>query len=462
MSNNIFTIYGPPGTGKTTELLRLLEVELRTYSPEEIAYVSFTKEGSEQGKNRAIQAFGFNKDRFIHFRTLHSAAFHSLGLSREQVISKNDYKKFSDIIGMKFTGYYTEELKHDDDLYLFVEELYRNNPSTAKLYLNNMDISKWTYVRKHYAEFKKKKYLYDYTDMIEKFIKEGKSIPVKIAFVDEAQDLTSLQWKMVWTAFKDCDRIYIAGDDDQAIYQWSGADVKYFLSIEGTSTILRHSYRLPDSVLRFAKRISSQISSRIDKPYEGRGVEGLVETHNSLSTIPIKEKQQWLFLVRNRTFIPKIEKFLQEKVLVYTSCGEPSVTKEEIELIKLYEKVRSTSMMTMQEELKLKKHLLPNYNLRNEWYISFNWKEEKKAYLRDIIRKKVSYTNSQIRIGTIHSSKGSESDNVVLLLDVTKTVADNIRNNPDSEHRAFYVGATRAKEALHIVYGEGRHSYPIY
>lgn len=462
MSNNIFTIYGPPGTGKTTELLRLLEKELKEYAPEEIAYVSFTKEGTEQGKNRAIEAFNYHKERFVYFRTLHSMAFNALALKREHVIDKKDYRQFSNLIGMKFTGYYTEELKHDDDLYLFVEELYRNNPSTAKLYLNNMDIQKWNYVRKNYVLFKKKYYLYDYTDMIEKFIENNKTIPVKVAFIDEAQDLTSLQWKMVWTAFKHCERIYIAGDDDQAIYQWSGADVNYFLSIEGKATILRHSYRLPDSILRFAKRISAQISNRIDKHYEGRGMEGTVEAHNSLDTVSINSKENWLVLTRNHAFIPKIEKALQERILVYTVNGEPSVKKEELELIKLYEKLRATRIMTLQEEIKLKKSLVSNYDLNNEWYVSFNWSEEKKTYLRDIIRKKINIANCNIRVSTIHSSKGAEADNVVVLLDITRNVAENLRNNPDSEHRAFYVGVTRAKNALHIIYGEGRNSYPIY
>ena len=46
--------------------------------------------------------------------------------------------------------------------------------------------------------------------------------------VDEAQDLTPLQWDMVVKIAKGVDRVYIAGDDDQAIYEWNGADVKHF------------------------------------------------------------------------------------------------------------------------------------------------------------------------------------------------------------------------------------------
>jgi len=459
---NVCTIYGPPGTGKTTELLRLLAEELKTYAPEEIAYVSFTKEGSEQGKRRAMDEFHFKAEQFLHFRTLHSTAFQALRLSRNHVMDKPNYKELSNKIGMRFTGYYTEELRHDDDMYLFFDELHRNNPRTARLYLDKLDIRKLNYVRKNYAEYKRVKGLVDFTDMIEQFVERGAAVPVKVAFVDEAQDLTTLQWKMVWTAFKDCDKIYIAGDDDQAIYQWSGADVDYFLSIEGAPTILHHSYRLPDSVLRFAKRISGQISKRIDKQYNGRGVEGDVEFHNTIESVALDPVGTTMFLTRNHAFMPRIEAYLRKRAVVYSINGDPSVTKEDIEAITLYEHVRKTSLMTQQEEVKLLKYLKPKYDLREAWYDSFKWDADKVAYMRDIVRTKPDLKDKRVRVNTIHASKGAEADNVVLLLDITRNVASNLSANPDSEHRAFYVGVTRAKTRLNIVHAATRNGYPIY
>ena len=40
-------------------------------------------------------------------------------------------------------------------------------------------------------------------------------------------------------------RIYIAGDDDQAIFNWAGARSEYLLNREGNRIILDKSYRLP-------------------------------------------------------------------------------------------------------------------------------------------------------------------------------------------------------------------------
>src|SRR4030043_174935 len=166
MKKNI--IFGPPGTGKTTEMINLVTEELKKHPPEQIAYVSYTREGSYQGRDRALLKFNqYTADNFPFFRTLHSIAFRAVSMSRGDVIAKNDYKECSDKMGMRFTGYYTEDLKNDDDLYLFFDELYRNNPACAQAYLPYLDSIKLKHVRHNYAEFKKQKGIFDYTDMIE-------------------------------------------------------------------------------------------------------------------------------------------------------------------------------------------------------------------------------------------------------------------------------------------------------
>ena len=63
----------------------------------------------------------------------------------------------------------------------------------------------------------------DFTDMVEKFIIDAGNLPIKVLMVDEAQDLTPLQWDMVVKIAKHVWRVYIAGDDDQAIYECNGA-----------------------------------------------------------------------------------------------------------------------------------------------------------------------------------------------------------------------------------------------
>ena len=71
-----------------------------------------------------------------------------------------------------------------------------------------------------------------------------------------------LQWKVIDRLSEKCKIRYIAGDDDQAIYRWAGADVRKFLSIKGNVKVLPTSYRLPRKVHALANQISNRISLR--------------------------------------------------------------------------------------------------------------------------------------------------------------------------------------------------------
>lgn len=460
--NKINIIFGPPGTGKTTRLLEILEQELRHYYAHEIAYVSFTREGAYQGRDRALEKFNYEENDFPYFRTLHSIAFRELKMKRTQIMSRKDYKLFSDKMGMKFTGFYTEDFRHNDDLYLFFNMLHRNNKKVASNYLYMLDTKKLRFVYHNYKLFKEHYKLYDFTDIIEMFNAGNRALPVKIAIVDEAQDLTTLQWEMIMIAFKDCEKLYIAGDDDQAIYEWSGADVQYFLNLKGEVEILRHSYRLPESVLQFSKRITNLIEKRVDKEYHGLEKEGNVSDILDLDELDINNKESWLFLSRNQCFLKDIKKYIRDLGMVYESRGELSVAQKDIKLINSYEKIRKSMQMSTTEEALLKIHLKEGFDLRNPWYESFNWDQDKITYHRDLIASKVDLKNCNIKIDTIHSVKGGEADNVVVLLDITRQVARNLDNNPDSEHRVFYVGCTRAKKNLYIMYGTSKYQYKIY
>ena len=54
--------------------------------------------------------------------------------------------------------------------------------------------------------------------MIERAIKEIDFPPLKVLILDEAQDCTPLQWSVIYKMANKVKRIYLAGDDDQAIY----------------------------------------------------------------------------------------------------------------------------------------------------------------------------------------------------------------------------------------------------
>lgn len=461
-SNRIKMIFGAPGTGKTTRLLEIFEELLQKYSAKDIACVSYTRAGANQFKSRAKKLFKLTVEDCKYIATLHSIGYRSLNLGCDSLMDKTHYKNFSDKMGMNFSGYYTEDLRNDNDKYLFFDELYRNNQKLAMQYIDDFDLSMLKFVRHNYKRYKDLHRVIDFTDIIQMFVEKNEALPVKIAIIDEAQDLTTLQWLMIWVAFRNCEKIYIAGDDDQAIYEWQGADVRYFLGITGEVEILDKSYRLPKQILDFSNRIAQKIGVRVAKNFASTEKEGLVDIIETLDEIKFNKDESYMILSRNNYFLNKIEIMLREKSLLYTRKNKLSFSKKEYNLIKLYEKCRQKGEITEKEQERLNFFLTPNFKLSDVWYNSFRWTEERKIYFRDIIAAKKDMSICNIAINTIHAVKGEEADNVILLSDITKNVFKNFVSNEDSEHRVFYVGCTRAKKNLYILNTSSKYSYQFF
>ena len=91
----------------------------------------------------------------------------------------------------------------------------------------------------------------------------------EVLFIDEAQDLSLLQWEMVKQIWSRAEKTYIAGDDDQAIFKWAGADVDHFIAfkeeVDDIKT-LDQSYRIPGGPIHeLSQRIISKVQNRFDK-----------------------------------------------------------------------------------------------------------------------------------------------------------------------------------------------------
>ena len=69
-------------------------------------------------------------------------------------------------------------------------------------------------------------------------------------------------------------KLYIAGDDDQAIFKWAGADVDHFIALkEEVDDIktLEQSYRIPGGPIHeLSQHIISKVQNRFDKQYKPR------------------------------------------------------------------------------------------------------------------------------------------------------------------------------------------------
>ena len=89
-------ILGPPGTGKTTTLLNLVDEFIKQgIKPREIGYFSFSKKAATEAATRAAQKFELSPEHdLIYFRTIHSLCFKLLNMTRDRMMSPEDYREF--------------------------------------------------------------------------------------------------------------------------------------------------------------------------------------------------------------------------------------------------------------------------------------------------------------------------------------------------------------------------------
>jgi hypothetical protein len=66
---------------------------------------------------------------------------------------------------------------------------------------------------------------------------------------------------------------------------------------------------------------------------------------------------------------------------------------------------------------------------------------------------------ARIKLSTFHAMKGGEDDNCIVYTASTMACVES--NYPDDEHRAFYVGVTRARHTLYILQTDNKYRYTL-
>lgn len=488
MNRNL--ILGGPGCGKTTRLLDIVAEEIDNgVSPQEIAFVAFTNAAAEEAKSRASERFGLDPKRDLPwFRTIHSLAYAGLGIQRDEVLQRRDWVAFGDAVGEPMSGYISkDDLEAGDskpgDKLLRVADYSRNTLTSLEdawsVLGDGVDQFRLIRFNKALINFKEQTGKIDFTDMIINYPAMCKPPQLRVAVVDEAQDLTPAQWAVVHHAFSGVERLYVGGDDDQAIYRWAGADVNFFLNFPGTQEILPLSHRLPENVHRLAQKIASRITTRYHKPFTTTGRAGKIEHHNRLEGVDLSEQGTWLLLARNSYILKEWERLAREQGYPYVTRKGSSINPEHVAAIVAWEAWRkgkavdAPSVRLMYSALKRPAPALNDARQYTAADLKINpvsiWHEAltsiplgQRAYYISCLRRGEKLTQvPRIRIDTIHGVKGGEADHVALMSDMSYRTHKGYVSDPDAEHRVFYVGVTRAKHNLHIVEAQSNRFYQI-
>ena len=479
----LYKYYGPPGTGKTYRLISRAKAYVRKYKIplNRIGYFAFTKKAADEAKTR----MPFEDKKLTYFRTLHSLAFECLEMDKEDIMQPYHYEELGKNLNLQVKFY--DRYNKDESFYLGFENPYFQIIQRAfnkcidlkeEFNLEEHDPKhiNWTtlnHINKNLINYKDKKEKFEFNDMIHMLINKPEKIPeFDVIFIDEAQDLSPLQWKLfdiLKTKTKD---MYLAGDDDQAIFAWAGADVSRFIKEPAKEKVLIYSKRISRTVQEQSMIAIGNISGvKKNKKYYPRDYEGLCEEIYNLDEIDLT-KGNWLILARTVSKLLKIEDILKEKGLYFESNRGKSITVSLYKAVKNYERWRKGAELTEEETNDIKGYIgNVRWDKKENWFDAFALadkdEQEQKEYLVRLFENKEDLeSKARIWVSTIHAIKGGEQDNLILCTDLgDKIIKAMNRSNDkaDEEHRVWYVAYTRARNNLYLfkLANKTRKAYPI-
>ena len=509
-------IFGPPGTGKTYQLLRRIKYFLKKgVSPHQIAYFSFTNKAVDETIERIAASLpGYKPDDFSYFSTIHS--FARSQFSNIPVLDPNDdMMQFHSDYGTVKVGYMQgyEDQKVFNNWSLRIYDRARNmKQDPIALYKQqqkkNVRLPQFISIIAAYERFKsfevepgiRQNDRLDFTDMLQKFIEEGHVPKFKVLMIDEAQDLTPLQWDVVIKLAKEAEVVYLAGDDDQAIYEWNGAEVDYFIHFPGKKKVLSLSRRIPRTVHYFSQiMMLSAANYREEKIFAPNNLEGEIERYQSVKHVPFKNEGTWMVLARIHDVKKEIEKDLYDMGLYYENTqGRKSFDVQQWQAINYWMQLMQGGTLTREEacimytfisnidhgyrsadsqkwnfahpnqpfnydELQLRAGLQES---RADWTeaLSIKFKDTEKRYFLKCMENNINLdTKARIIVDTIHSVKGSEADHVVICSKANWPSHFERKSKEEKvkELRVWYTGVTRAKQSLHLINTDHKYHFPL-
>lgn len=511
-------LVGPPGSGKTRRLLAEVDAEVAaSVLLDRLAVLTFTRAASLEVLSRLKVSHGIAAQEVPYVRTIHSAALRLLQPDGVCVLSDVDMVEFADRYDYHFSksGEFDDDegeltlpsMRTGDDLLRYVYEWGRNRRLDAMVALgrcpvSGVGVSRYTLFIKRYEAFKAEKRSLDFVDILERALQSGMRLPVDVGFVDEAQDLSPLQSALVEQFLCGCERVYVAGDDDQAIYQFQGGRADWFLGLAKSSPteFLDHSHRLPACVKELADAIIHRNRERIPKEFSAGDREGSIEhASQALAIERIDANTSTFVLARNRIYLRPYADALVDRLVPFivegrggrNPLGDPGLVvafetaqrlregADTVPAVRLREFFRHISHpeLHLPREARdaVERAAKDGFTYRRDGLVNGlelgNFLEHLTTHgtsglLRNMPRWKLRYLDGlwralgeipepRVILTSIHASKGREADRVIVVPDMTPATAKSYASARggayESENRIAYVAVTRARSQLVLV-----------
>ncbi|MFC7176259.1 UvrD-helicase domain-containing protein [Halosegnis marinus] len=516
---HVTRLFGGPGSGKTTALLdRVDEMLDDGVAVRDILVVSYTRAAAAEIRERLAERLDRSpKSLKGNVCTMHAKAYELLDLSRGDVVGEEHKKEFCESYGLDFEGEYDSNRRrsatsttmgnkviatsqwlqrtrrdvadwYDVPFQWDVEEVrlppdIDPNAQTGNKYTptwssddDRLDVPE---AIRAWRAHKGEEGVVGFADMLER-VKQRSLVPnVDHLVIDEFQDITTLQHEVYEEWKPHMESVLIAGDDDQVVYAWQGADPALLLEADpDEDVVLPNSYRLPSNVLNVVNRQIRHITERQEKDLKPRKEGGSVEAVRSPSmldlvrnvrdTIETTDEDTVMVLFRARYQLFQFMEEFTSLGIPYTSLTDMRMWTDRLEgYVRAIEKTEADEHMTGLEARRLAEMLADSAfgtGERDDLFDALDdLKERNDARLEDFevapdfVQEYAPFTPGpasaadmltrtsnfqersvkayfdgpyagmdadRVRVGTIHSAKGREADHVFVCTDLTEKVVE--------------------------------------
>lgn len=276
-----------PGSGKTTILLerlhRLIEAGIPPYA---IASITFSKQQARDMEERFLSSHP--QMRGLTFSTIHAFCYKILkNFYRQEnkpiklIEGSREYNKYGIVSRFFFESRRKKATEEDIENFFRIDGYLKNSLFTYQDFKKKYQESypKFEEISQKYEAFKKEQALIDFDDMLiqslqlfDKHPEILEALQERFHYlqVDEAQDTSLVQFRIIQKLAQPNNNLFMVADDDQAIYGFRGAHPAYLLSFDQSYPqakiiTMQRNYRSTQNIVQLSNHLIAKNKARFKK-----------------------------------------------------------------------------------------------------------------------------------------------------------------------------------------------------